>query len=81
VLSNLISMAQGLYTKNIIEKEKALKAEQKAKAEMGMGDVVPQAEQIIEEKPEPKPAPKKETSAKKKSQNKTSKRKRRSAKR
>ena len=81
VLSNLISMAQGLYTKNIIEKEKALKAEQKVKTEMGMGDVMPQAQQIVEEKPEPEPAPNKETSAKKKSQNKTSKRKRRSAKR
>jgi len=76
VLSNLISIAQGLYTRNILEKEKAVLEEQKAITDMGMGGEVVEAEPIPEPEPEPKPA-----KSSKKPRKSASKRKRRSAKR
>jgi YidC/Oxa1 family membrane protein insertase len=79
VLSNLISMAQGLYTRNIIEREKTEQEERKNLAAMGMtGDVI-EGEKISEPiTPQPPVEKKKPQSTKKTT---SSKRKRRSAKR
>jgi YidC/Oxa1 family membrane protein insertase len=80
VLSNLISIVQGLYTRNIIDKEKANLEEQSQLSEMGMtGDII-EAKPIKEPvaKVAPPPSTSKPRSTKKST---TSKRKRRSAKR